>query len=49
MKHLRKIAGKTKWDHIRNETIRTEIKQTPILERIKEKKLTVVRTCHKNE
>ncbi|KAK4872092.1 hypothetical protein RN001_016216 [Aquatica leii] len=39
MKHLRKIAGKTKWDHVRNKTIKKEIRQTPILERIKDKNL----------
>lgn len=30
MKHLRKIAGKTKWDGIRNNIIRETIKQEPI-------------------
>lgn len=39
MKHLRRIAGKTKWDRIKNEDIRKITKQEPIMERINKKQL----------
>ncbi|KAI4456379.1 hypothetical protein MML48_8g00004976 [Holotrichia oblita] len=39
MKHLRRIAGKTRWDKVKNEDIRVITKQEPIIERIKKKQL----------
>lgn len=39
MKHLRKMAGKTKWDRIKNEDIREITKQESIMEKIKKKQL----------
>lgn len=39
MKHLRKIAGKTKWDGVENKKIRDSIKQEPITNKIKKRQL----------
>lgn len=39
MKHLRRIAGKTRWDKVKNEDIRVITKQEPIIEKIKKKQL----------
>ena len=39
MKYLRKIAGKTKWDRIRNEHIRTTLNQEPITKKIQKQQL----------
>lgn len=39
MKHLRRMAGKTKWDRVRNEDIREIIKQEPIQRKIKKRQL----------
>lgn len=36
MKHLRRIAGKTKWDRMKNEGIRKIVKQEPIIEKNKQ-------------
>jgi hypothetical protein len=38
MRFLRAAAGKTKWDRVRNVTIR-ELKQKPLVEQIKKKEL----------
>lgn len=39
MKHLRKMAGKTKWDRVKNEDIREITKQEPIMGIIKRKQI----------
>lgn len=39
MKHLRRLAGKTKWDRIKNEDIREITKQEPIMRKIRRKQL----------
>jgi hypothetical protein len=46
MRFLRAAAGKTKWDRVRNVTIREELKQKPLVEQIKT--ATMVRTCNKD-
>jgi Na+-translocating ferredoxin:NAD+ oxidoreductase RnfC subunit len=45
---LRAAAGKTKWERVRNVTIREELKQKPLVEQIKKKRATMVRTCNKD-
>jgi hypothetical protein len=37
MRFLGAAAGKTKWDRVRNVTIREELKQKPLVEQIKKK------------
>lgn len=39
MKHLRRIAGKTKWDRVKNEEIRQITGQIPMVEKIRRKQL----------
>jgi hypothetical protein len=39
MRFLRAAAGKTKWDRVRQVTIREELKQKPLVEQIKKKEL----------
>jgi hypothetical protein len=39
MRFLRAAAGKTKWERVRNVTIREELKRKPLVEQIKKKKL----------
>jgi hypothetical protein len=48
MRLLRAAAGKTKWDRVRNVTIREELKQKPLVEQVKEKRVTLVLTCNKD-
>jgi hypothetical protein len=38
MRFLGAAAGKTKWDRVRNVTIREELKQKPLVEQVKKKK-----------
>ena len=38
MRFLGAAAGKTKWDRVRNVTIREELKQKPLVEQIKKKR-----------
>jgi hypothetical protein len=45
---IRAAAEKTKWDRERNVTIREELKQQPLVEQIKQKTATMVRTCNKD-
>ena len=47
MRFLGAAAGKTKWDRVRNVTIREELKQKPLVEQIK-KRATMVRTCNED-
>lgn len=39
MKCLRRIAGKTRWDRIRNERIRKELHQEPVMKRVENRQL----------
>jgi hypothetical protein len=39
MRFLRAAEGKTKWDRVRNVTIREELKQKPLVEQIKKREL----------
>jgi hypothetical protein len=48
MRFLGAAAGKTKWDRVKNVTIREELKQKPLVEQIKQNTSTVVRTCNKD-
>jgi hypothetical protein len=48
MRFLRAAAGKTKWDRVRNVTIREELKQKPLVEQRKTRRTTMVRACNKD-
>jgi hypothetical protein len=48
MRFLGAAAGKTKWDRVRNVTIREELKQKPLVEQIGKNTATMVRTCNKD-
>jgi hypothetical protein len=48
MRFLGAAEGRTKWDRVRNVTIREELKQKPLVEQIKENRATIVRTCNKD-
>lgn len=40
MKCLRRIAGKTRWDRVRNERIREQLDQEPVLKRLEDRQLS---------
>jgi hypothetical protein len=48
MRFLRAATGKTKWDRMRNVTIREELKQKPLVEQVKKKRATMVQACNKD-